>query len=159
MLHSDIVRFIPPALLGLCSLLGCSGGDSEGSEGGGGSASSGTDETGGTTSTAGGGQDGAAGAGSEPTLGVRFVGRVETSEPENVRFAWSGTGVVARFSGTEVAVRLGGGQQYTVVIDGKVGDKLVSTGVAQTLATGLDAGEHVVELYRRTEASQGVSVF
>src|SRR5690606_34257050 len=56
-------------------------------------------------------------------------------------------------------VRLGGGQQYTVVIDGKVGDKLVSTGVAQTLATGLDAGEHVVELYRRTEASQGVSVF
>ena len=45
---------------------------------------------------------------------VRFVGRVDATDASNVRFAWSGTGIVARFSGTSLAARLGGGQQYHV---------------------------------------------
>jgi lysophospholipase L1-like esterase len=85
----------------------------------------------------------------------RFVGRVDTSDGAGARFAWSGTGVVAHFSGSSVAVRLSGGQQYTVLVDGVLQPKLVSTGGLDSLASGLTEGEHELELYRRTEANQG----
>ncbi len=90
---------------------------------------------------------------------VHFVGRVDDSDAEGARFAWSGTGLRARFSGTSIGIRLGGGQQYTVVIDGEVQPKYTSSGDTDLLAEGLDDGEHEFELYRRTEASQGESVF
>lgn len=102
---------------------------------------------------------GGAGSGETGSPGVRFLGRVDRSDPDAPRFAWSGTGLAARFSGTELAVRLGGGQQYTVVVDGVVGPTLISSGGADTIATGLSAGEHQVEIHRRTEASLGESVF
>jgi lysophospholipase L1-like esterase len=90
---------------------------------------------------------------------VRFIGRVDTSDAAGPRFAWSGTGVVARFSGSELAVRMNGGQQYTVLIDGELQPKLTTTGGADALASGLAEGEHRVEIYRRTEANQGESQF
>jgi lysophospholipase L1-like esterase len=90
---------------------------------------------------------------------VRFIGRVDTSDPAGARFAWSGTGVVARFTGSALAVRLADTQQYTVLIDGVLQPKLTSQAGSNPLATGLGAGEHSVELYRRTEASQGPSQF
>src|SRR5688500_11954380 len=93
-------------------------------------------------------------AGTQTSL-VRFVGRVDTSDPNSPRFAWSGSGLVARFDGTFLAVRLGGGQEYTVVVDGVVGPKLVPTGGFDLLAQGLAPGVHQVELYRRTEAHLG----
>src|SRR6187402_2437155 len=88
---------------------------------------------------------------------VRFVGRVDTEDPNAARFAWSGSGLVARFSGASLAIRLGGGQEYTVVVDGVVGPKFVSTGGFDSLATGLAQGVHEVEVYRRTEAHLGES--
>lgn len=94
-----------------------------------------------------------------PRPGVRFVGRVDTSDPSVARFAWSGTGVVARFTGNYVGVTLGGTQQYTVVIDGVAQPKLVSSGGHHVLATGLPWREHRVEIYRRLEAAQGESEF
>jgi lysophospholipase L1-like esterase len=87
--------------------------------------------------------------------GLRFIGRVDRSDPNGARFAWSGTGVIANFSGTSVAVRLGGGQHYTVLVDGMPRPTLVSTGGLDPLATDLPEGEHRVELYRRTEANEG----
>jgi lysophospholipase L1-like esterase len=92
-------------------------------------------------------------------FGVRFVGRVDASDPAGARFAWSGTGLVARFSGTSIAAKFSAGQQYTVVIDGEVTPKWVPTGGEDTIAEGLDDGEHVIEIYRRTEANQGDAVF
>jgi lysophospholipase L1-like esterase len=118
---------------------------------------------GGAPGLSGSGSGGAPAGGDGGTLpaaaGVRFVGRVDTSEPEGARFAWSGAGVVARFSGSSLGVRLEGGQQYTVLIDGELGPKLTSTGGSDSLATGLAPGEHQVEIYRRTEADQGESRF
>jgi len=91
---------------------------------------------------------------------VHFVGRVDDSDPGNVRFAWSGTGAVAKFNGTQVSARLSGGLDYTVVVDGTVTKpKLAAMSGTNVLATGLDARDHTVELYRRAEANQGVSVF
>jgi hypothetical protein len=91
--------------------------------------------------------------------GVRFVGRVDTSDPAGARFAWSGAGVVARFTGGTLAVRLADTQQYTVLVDGEVQPKLTSTGGSAVLTPALAPGEHSVELYRRTEANQGESQF
>lgn len=93
------------------------------------------------------------------TPGVRLVGRVDTEDRAGPRFAWSGTGVIARFTGTSVGVRLGGGQQYTVVLDGMVLPKLIPSDGVTSIATGLSEGEHLIELYRRTEANQGEAQF
>jgi len=89
------------------------------------------------------------------TPALRFIGRVDTSDPAGPRFAWSGTGVIANFFGTSVGVRLSGGQEYTVLIDGLLQPTLLSTGGLDTLGTGLESGAHSVEIYRRTEADQG----
>jgi lysophospholipase L1-like esterase len=92
-------------------------------------------------------------------FGVRFVGRVDATDPAGARLAWSGTGLVARFKGTTVAVEFSSGQQYTVVVDGQAQPKYVPSGGLDTIAEGLADGEHVLEIYRRTEANQGESTF
>jgi lysophospholipase L1-like esterase len=130
------------------------------SAGGPGAGSGGSGQAGADVSGAG----GTAGAANPDAMlpgepGVRFVGRVDTSDVAGARFAWSGTGIVARFSGTELAVRMNGAQQYTVLIDGELQPKLTTSGGADVLASGLSDGEHEVEVYRRTEANQGESQF
>jgi endoglucanase len=96
----------------------------------------------------------------------RYVGRVDTSTPGQARFAWQGAGVVAAVTGPMVSVNLrtvGTGTVYfQPVIDGIPGDRFeVMQGGVQTvtLAAGLSAGEHIVELYRETEGMYGESVF
>jgi lysophospholipase L1-like esterase len=99
--------------------------------------------------------------GSPGTPAVRFVGRFDRGNLAGPRFAWSGSGMIARFSGTSVGVKLIGGQQYTVLVDGIVRTKLLplAGGATSPIASGLAAGEHLVEIYRRTEANQGESQF
>jgi len=129
-----------------------------------------------TTSGAGGGgtggatPDGGAG-GSRPAdggagtvaAGVRWVGRVDTSDSAGPRFGWTGTGFVARFSGTSVGVNLKNDNAYFFqpVIDGVKGTRYQATQgtAAQQIATGLASGPHTLELYREIEASYGVSQF
>ncbi len=147
--------------------------------GGGGTATGGIDPgTGGaSTGGAGAGAPGTSGAGPggaggtagaqiiDPTcpdaidLGVHLVGRYDACNDTGVRMSWSGTGFVARFLGTGLEVSFeGSGSQYTVVVDGAVEDTLVTDGGGTyTLASGLAAGEHQVELYRRVEPNQGAA--
>jgi lysophospholipase L1-like esterase len=109
---------------------------------------------------------GGAGGTPEPSSGVpsiHFVGRFTVGGDPGMRFEWSGSGVVAAFDGTSVSVSLSdsGSNQFTVVIDGDVQPTLVAqagTNIYE-LATGLTSGTHAVEIYRRTEASFGVSSF
>ncbi len=95
--------------------------------------------------------------------GVRWIGRVDISDPSKPRFGWSGTGFVARFTGTSIGVTLNNDDAYFFqpVIDGKTGTRYQATkGMAtHTIATGLAAGTHTLELYRESEASYGVSQF
>lgn len=100
-----------------------------------------------------------AGAESAGPGALRFVGRVEHGDAGEARFAWSGSGVVARFEGSAIAVNLIGGHEYTVVLDGAVRPKLLPSGATTLIAEGLGAGPHTIELYRRTEANQGESGF
>ena len=96
-----------------------------------------------------------------PDLGVRFVGRVDACDPNGVRMSWSGTGFVGRFKGTGFSVHLSdAANQYTVLIDGALMPKLKTVAGDKTyaLASGLSDAEHTVEFYRRTEASQGITL-
>jgi len=95
--------------------------------------------------------------------GVRWFGRVDTTtNPAQPRFAWSGTGFVARFSGTSLTMQLkvsGSSEIFKTVIDGAPQPAFTAAGGTGTypLAMGLDAGEHIVEVYRQTEGPQGES--
>jgi lysophospholipase L1-like esterase len=116
---------------------------------------------------AGQGRDATADGGSPPggivTAGVRWFGRIDVTNPLMPRFSWSGTGFVARFSGTALAVRLSntGGFRFKAVVDGVPQPPFtVTTGVGTyDLTTDLAAGTHTVELYRQTEGAQGSSQF
>jgi lysophospholipase L1-like esterase len=94
--------------------------------------------------------------------GVRWFGRVDTTNAAQPRFAWSGTGFIARFNGTSLAADLattGAAQIFKVVVDGAPQAPFtVAAGQAtHMLASGLAAGEHSVELHRQTEGPQGES--
>lgn len=93
--------------------------------------------------------------------GVRWIGRVDTSDPARPRFSWSGTGFVARFQGTSLTAALGneGRFIFKAVIDGVPQPAFTTMpGAARfALATGLPAGEHTVALHRQTEGLLGLS--
>jgi lysophospholipase L1-like esterase len=92
--------------------------------------------------------------------GVRWLGRVDLSDPGAPKFAWSGTGWVATVTGTSVAIALRSDAgsdaiYFQPVVDGVPGARFsvaASEGdKSVTLASELEDGEHVVELYRETE--------
>jgi len=93
-------------------------------------------------------------------LGVRLIGRHDGCTQGGVRQAWSGAGFVARFEGTGLAFDQDGpAVEYTLVVDGVVQPKVVTTaGRTTTMAvSGLSPGEHSVEVRRRGEASFGTT--
>jgi lysophospholipase L1-like esterase len=103
----------------------------------------------------------AADAASTPAA-VRFVGRIERAKPEAPRFAWSGTTILARFTGASIGVRLGGAANYfDVRVDGVLQPTLATSPGKPDypLASNLAAGPHELSLYRRTEARQGETTF
>jgi len=111
---------------------------------------------------------GAAPAGSAPLLaaGVRWVGRVDVSDPAAIKFAWSGSGFVGTFAGNAVSAKLrteGGGRIFfQPVVDGAMGQRFSVGQSEQTfeIAAELAPGPHRVELYRETEGKGfGYSVF
>ena len=93
--------------------------------------------------------------------GVRWFGRIDTTNAAGPRFSWSGNGFAARFSGTGLAAQLNnsGSFIFKAVVDGQAQPTFVAAAGQATypLATGLPAGTHTVELYRQTEGSQGGS--
>ncbi len=90
---------------------------------------------------------------------LAFAGRVRELGPRSGRYAWSGAGFIAHFVGTGFDAELEDAAQFhTLVVDGTVSTLETSPGRAwYSLASGLPNGEHVVELYRQTEAFVGVT--
>jgi len=95
---------------------------------------------------------------------VRFIGRFDKTDPSAPRFAWSGSAMHARFSGTSLTAKIkdpsGSGNFFEVVIDGKT--SVVKTSASTDtypLATGLAAGAHEVFLSRRDESFFGETAF
>jgi lysophospholipase L1-like esterase len=92
--------------------------------------------------------------------GVRWVGRVDTTNPDQPRFSWSGTGFVAQLSGTGLGVDLnvsGAAEIFKPVVDGApMAAFTAASGLGSySVVSGLPAGTHTVELYRQTEGAQG----
>ena len=90
---------------------------------------------------------------------VHYVGR-HVEDGDSVRFGWSGSGFVVRFSGTGAQVRMNDNSGFfTVVVDGEVQPALETQPGEQTysLAAGLTDGVHVVEVYRRPEGFFGAT--
>jgi len=142
-----------------------SGGSAQGSGSGtgglgGGAGSGGATSSSSSDSSSSSGTGGAGGGGS--TAEVHFIGRF-TDEPEGPRFAWPGSAIVARFSGTGLDVKLadGGTNYFAVVIDGGSPTVLATDGTKDTytLASNLPAGEHTVLLEKRTESFVGTVRF
>jgi Carbohydrate esterase 2 N-terminal/GDSL-like Lipase/Acylhydrolase family len=111
-----------------------------------------------------GGSDGVAGG--VTAAGVRWIGRVDLSDPAAPRFAWSGTGFAATVTGSAISVKLrtvasSDPIYFQPVIDGAPGARFaVATGArVVTLASGLAPGAHAVALYRETEGRFGDTVF
>jgi lysophospholipase L1-like esterase len=92
---------------------------------------------------------------------VRFVARVDRSNPAAPRFAWSGSTIFARFTGSTIGVRLGGpSNYYDIRIDGVLQPTPLATSPAKTdypIASNLPPGPHELSVYRRTEAHWGGS--
>ena len=148
------------------------GGSGGGSDNAGGAAGAAVGGSGGSSSGGGAGSGSGGGpellgtfpppdCGAPPDLGVRIVGRHDGCDSSGVRFSWSGSGFVARINGEGLRMTYSGNAvQFTVVVDGEVQSNLEVTSGDATydVATGLAAGEHLVEVYRRGEAHFGPSV-
>jgi len=96
----------------------------------------------------------------------RWTGRVDATNASAVKFAWQGAGLVATVNGTTVGVKLRTEGTSTVffktVVDGTPALRFEVTSGADrtvTLASGLSAGDHLIELYRETEGMYGMSTF
>ncbi|HLM71528.1 MAG TPA: SGNH/GDSL hydrolase family protein, partial [Polyangiaceae bacterium] len=110
----------------------------------------------------GGGGSGGSGGGSAGVPEVAFLGRVDRGEPGVQKFAWSGSGILFRFSGTDAAITLDDNAGFfTVLIDGQLGPTLATSKGSSSYAitAGLPPGDHEVRLYRRTEALFGETRF
>lgn len=94
---------------------------------------------------------------------LHWVGRTElrhSAHGSAVRFAWSGSGLEARFHGTGLGCVLTDPWNYfTVVVDGEPLPTPYFAGRARehVLVEGLAQSEHTVQLLRRSEAAFGVS--
>ena len=130
---------------------------------GGGTGTGGTPGTGGTSLVDAGSTDGGAGQPGVVAAGVRWVGRVDLTDAQRPRFSWSGSGFVARFSGTSLSIQINssGAFIFKAVVDGTPQAAFTIPSGQQTasVVSGLGAGTHTVELYRQTEGSQGDSQF
>jgi lysophospholipase L1-like esterase len=97
--------------------------------------------------------------------GVHTEGRFDRSDADAPIFAWSGTRISARFTGTAAGVVLDdarGKNEFYVFVDGKLApDKLVvETGRhSYLLGSALGPGLHEVAIHRLTEASLGETTF
>jgi lysophospholipase L1-like esterase len=95
-------------------------------------------------------------------VGPHFIGRFDQSNPNAPVFAWPGTAIALRFTGTAVGVTLSdnGNNVFEVVLDDKHAVVALQAGMkTYSLGTGLTAGAHDLLLYRRTEASFNETTF
>jgi lysophospholipase L1-like esterase len=92
---------------------------------------------------------------------IQYFGRFDNADPKKPRCDWPGSSIQARFTGTSITVKIGGGQNdFNVIIDGQWKSKLTVDGkTSQVAAKDLTDGTHTLLLTKRTEGFQGISTF
>ncbi len=95
---------------------------------------------------------------------LRFIGRFDNRQPEAPLLSWSGSEIRARFTGTQLGLRLAavkGVSHYTVEVDGRR-HALAQRGEGPQdwrLREPLAAGTHELRIVKRTEGSQAEARF
>lgn len=101
---------------------------------------------------------------------IQYTGRIDFSNPLQPTYRFPGISIKAKFSGTGISATIHdygtGGAQYTnyykVLIDGAIVTEQLKMEYGEktyTLATGLSAGDHTVEIMKITEGYSGKSSF
>jgi len=97
---------------------------------------------------------------------LSYSGRIDFSDISKPIISWSGTSISTRFTGTSVAVVLEdqeGNNFFNVIIDGN--DKTPYILSAKQgyhkylITTTLSDNDHELEIYKRTEGADGVTIF
>ena len=92
----------------------------------------------------------------------RYVGRFDFTNPEEVRFDWSGVYIQFSFKGTECALKMSdtGHNYYNIFIDDQPSKTIdIKSDTNVVIGAGLDAQLHKIQIYKRTEGSQGTGTF
>src|ERR1700684_1919013 len=90
---------------------------------------------------------------------IRYMGRINMLD-EAAELSWSASSAKINFYGTGVKVTIRdehGENSFNVILDGKIVSVLHPDTIQKeyTLAKGLPAGNHTVELFKRTEWAMG----
>jgi lysophospholipase L1-like esterase len=92
---------------------------------------------------------------------VVLLGQIDIGNPKRPRLGYPGTGLMLRFQGASLRLQLSSDSEtsaLTVVVDhGAPALMMLHKGEQSiVLASGLDAGPHIVEVYKRIETWQGI---
>ena len=100
---------------------------------------------------------------------IDYWGRIDFTDPKAPTFAFAGVTIRAKFTGTSLTAKIKDDalhgptttNYFYQIIDGGTPKKFEALAGTHnyTLATGLDAGTHTIELIKLTEASVGTSAF
>ena len=95
---------------------------------------------------------------------VDYQGRIDTSRTEEYNLYWPGSSIKINFKGTSVKALLKdkrGENYYNIILDDSVIDILYmdTTKRWYNLASDLNEGGHVLELFKRTEYDRGKTSF
>lgn len=93
---------------------------------------------------------------------IRYVGRFDFSNPQEVRYDWSGVYIQFSFRGTECALKMSdtGHNYYNVFIDEQPSKTFeVKSDTTLVIASRLGTQVHKIQIYKRTEGNQGTGTF
>jgi hypothetical protein len=94
---------------------------------------------------------------------IRYIGRFDWRDSAGPRCEWTGSEVELRFSGSDLNAVINdtGSDYFEVVVDGVAGAPLaVQKGEATySVVAGAPRGNHIVEIFKRTEAFVGDAQF
>ena len=95
---------------------------------------------------------------------IKYSGRIDTTNLKSADLYWSGTSIKVNFEGKSIKALLkgeAGDNYYNVIVDDDSIHILKpdTTKTYYQLASGLEAGKHSIEIYKRTEWDRGKTSF
>lgn len=93
---------------------------------------------------------------------IQYGGRIDRTDPKNIRFDWPGVYFKTVFEGSSIALRLkDGNNTYNIFIDGRFSHVLTTnyTDSVYTVAKNLKDSRHVIKVTKRTEGYFGIAQF
>lgn len=95
-----------------------------------------------------------------------YTGRIDFSDKKAPLISWTGTSIKANFTGTSLAIKLDdqlGKNYFNIIVDGETQHPYVLEAKkgeqTYVISTALKAGNHSLEIYKRTEGEEGATAF